>query len=51
VGFFLHVDRKPYLVPEEVAVECELRDVIHSFAVIEAISESCVVAIEILLFR
>ena len=27
---FLHVDRKPYFVPDQIPTECELRDVIHS---------------------
>jgi len=29
-GFFLHVDRKPYFVPQQILAECELRDVIYS---------------------
>jgi len=28
-------DRKPYIVPNKIMVKCELRDVIHTFAVIE----------------
>jgi len=28
-------DRKPYIVPNRIMVKCELRDVIHTFAVIE----------------
>jgi len=29
-------DRKPYIVPNRVMVKCELRDVIHTSAAIEA---------------
>jgi hypothetical protein len=28
-------DRKPYIVPNRIMVKCELRDVIHTFTVIE----------------
>ena len=28
-------DRKPYIVPNRIMVKCELRDAIHSFAVVK----------------
>jgi len=32
-GFFLIVDRKPYLVPVQIPAKCELRDEISTFRV------------------
>jgi hypothetical protein len=35
VPLFCCVDKKPYLVPESILAECELRDVIYTFALNE----------------